>query len=141
MYKDKAKQREANRRAQAKFKAKKVLSEQGISGKVLPEYPRVSDRDFTRLMTKAGPGNVRVSKPGDPDYVPQCETTKAFVESRPKNTRFPTHKRGKDIKEFNDLPLDVQQTIRTVSDTNEEFQRRTGIAIRYQHVFPERYTP
>lgn len=48
-------------------------------------------------------------------------------------------KRGKDIKCFEDLPLDVQQTIRSLSDTNEEFQKRTQTAIRYQHLFPDRY--
>lgn len=49
------------------------------------------------------------------------------------------NKRGKDIKTFEDLPPDVQQTIRRVSESNEEFRRRTGIAIRYQHLFPGRF--
>ena len=114
-------------------------------------------------------GNIRVSKPGDINYVPQCETTRAFVEGRPKTTRFPTHKRGvedimdadqelassdreitrlmagikpkrgKDIKCFGDLPPDVQATINRVSESNEEKAKRTAAAIKYQHLFPERY--
>ena len=50
-----------------------------------------------------------------------------------------TAKRGKDIKVFEDLPPDVQATIRTISESNEEFKRRTVIAIAYQHTFPNRY--
>ncbi len=45
-------------------------------------YEPGSSADFTKLMAQAGPGHVRVSKPGDADYVPQCETTRAFVEGR-----------------------------------------------------------
>lgn len=48
-------------------------------------------------------------------------------------------KRGLAIKCFEDLPRDVQQTIRRMSDSNEEFQKRTAIAIKYQHLFPDRY--
>lgn len=48
-------------------------------------------------------------------------------------------KRGFDIKCFEDLPPDVQATIRRLSESNEEFQKRTGIAIAYQHLFPNRY--
>lgn len=40
----------------------------------------VSDAEFTRLLSQAGPGHVRVSKPGDEDYVPQCETTRKWIE-------------------------------------------------------------
>jgi len=86
MYKDKAKQREANRERQRRYKAKqKALPKQGVTGKALPsqgitEYTRVSDQDFTRLLAQVGPGHVRVSKPGDEDYVPMCETTRRFVD-------------------------------------------------------------
>ena len=55
-------------------------------------------------------------------------------------------KRGKDIKCFADLPRDVQQTIERVSRINNneaeyktEKAKRTASAIRYQHLFPERY--
>lgn len=44
-------------------------------------------------------------------------------------------KRGKDIKCFEDLPPDVLQTIGRISDTNEEKQKRTGIAVKYQQTF------
>ena len=45
-------------------------------------------------------------------------------------------KRGKDIKCFEDLPLDVQATINRISGSNEEKAKRTAIAINYQHLFP-----
>ena len=85
MYKDKKRQREANRKAQAKFKAKGII-EQGITN-----------------QTKA-------------------------------NQVIPNIRRGKDIKCFADLPLDVQQNINRISESNEEKQKRTAIVINYQHV-------
>ena len=87
MYKDKDRQREANRQIQAKRRAKGV----------------------TKGVTSQG---VTVSGSGT------CVTPK----------------RGKDIKVFADLPPDVQASIRRVSESNEEFKRRTAIAIHYQHV-------
>ena len=48
-------------------------------------------------------------------------------------------KRGKDIRRFEDLPPDVQQTIERISDSPEEKQGRTAIAISYQHTYPDRY--
>ncbi len=48
-------------------------------------------------------------------------------------------KRGKDIKCFADLPPDVQQNINMMSDSNEEKQKRTAAAIKYQHLFPDSY--
>ncbi len=48
-------------------------------------------------------------------------------------------KRGLDIKCFLDLPLDVQDTIQTLSESEAEYQKRTRIAIDYQHQFPDRY--
>ncbi|KKM03422.1 hypothetical protein LCGC14_1774560 [marine sediment metagenome] len=50
-------------------------------------------------------------------------------------------KRGKDIKCFADLPVDVQSTINTISESPEEHRRRTAIAINYQHQFLGRYCP
>lgn len=131
MYKDKDKQREANRKAQAKFKAKGItggVTIRGIISKVLP--------------TRTALGNIRVSKPGDADYVPQCETTRAFVEDRPK--RPESDKRGKDIKCFADLPPDVQRTINMMSTIDgklneDEKAKRTARAIHYQSLFPSRY--
>ena len=159
MYKNKDKQREANKlqmqRARAKGNTKQDISK-GNTG-----YPRVTDQDFTKLMATAGPGHVRVSKPGDTDYEPQCETTKAFVESVT-ITKAESHvdasdisavkalhrvisnpKQGKDIKVFEDLPPDVQQTITMMSrrDGKIEKANRTAIAINYQHVVPGRFEP
>ncbi len=112
MYKDKDKQREANRRAQAKFKAKGIGITEGITEKVLPEH------NF----------NIGTDSPVIP-----CKP-----EAKPKTTRLPTHKRGKDIKCFEDLPADVQETIDRMSMFNGKIDRaikikRTAAAIRYQH--------
>ena len=93
MYKDKEKQKEANRVAQARFKAsKKVLPNQGITegitGKVLPanfgqsncqcRHCRANEANGLRLtinhgqykpVSQLGPKEVnRVAKPGDADY-------------------------------------------------------------------------
>lgn len=120
-------------------RSKKRRNNSGSKADGLKEYPRVSDQDFTRRLATLPPGSptVRVSKPGDTDYVPQCETMKAFIEDKPKS--LSSAKRGLDIKTFEDLPLDVQQTIRRMSDSNEEFQKRTAAAIKYQYLFPDRY--
>lgn len=48
-------------------------------------------------------------------------------------------KRGKDIKCFADLPPDVQASINSLSESNEEKAKRTKIAIAYQHTFPNRF--
>jgi len=89
MYKDPDKQREANRKAQAKFKAKGItegITGQGITDtkRVIPKYPSISDAEFTRLLASVPPGtpNIRVSKPGDADYVPHSEITRAYIQSR-----------------------------------------------------------
>ena len=104
MYKDKAKQREANRQASKRYRhggpgrAKGMTQGMTNEGIVIPDHPvpvipkrgkfiddqgnaHVPDQDFTKLMAQAGPGHVRVSKPGDADYEPQCETTRAFVDN------------------------------------------------------------
>lgn len=102
------------------------------------------------LKCSTAKGNIRVSKPGDPDYEPQCETTKALIEGKPKITEVLKHigirpdKRGKDIKCFEDLPADVQETIHMLSTINGKIDQtiktnRTAIAIHYQHLFPDRF--
>ena len=57
-------------------------------------------------------------------------------------------KRGKDIKCFEDLPPDVQATIKRMSSNNggvtwdiTEKAKRTAAAIKYQHLFPDRHFP
>ncbi len=159
MYKDKDRQREANRQAQAKFKAKGI-TEQGIT------LPKETDLGNTLTTTqtvsaaipeRTAQGNIRVSKPSDDDYVPQCETTRAFIEDRPKESEpwtvadqcdyedddYPAlPKRGKDIKCFADLPPDVQRTIDKMSTTDgrldkEDKAKRTARAIHYQRLFPD----
>ncbi len=138
MYKDKDKQREADRERQRRHRAAKSVTKQAKTQSVTSDIMSQSERKNYKPASELKPGELnKVSKPGDADYVPQCETTKAFIEERPKCSLI--DRRGKDIKTFLDLPPDVQQTIRDVSDTNEEFEKRTAIAIKYQHLFPNRY--
>ena len=129
MYKDKDKQREANRQAKMRQREREgmTITLENVIPVVIP---------------KTQSGNVRVSKPGDADYVPQCETTRAFTEGRDK--RPSTAKRGLDIKVFEDLPPDVQETIDRMSVVDGKIDqttkaKRTVAAIRYQHLFPNRY--
>lgn len=89
MYKDPDKQREAGRERARRYREahqKALLSEGVTEGmtEIMADKGRhkiVSDTEFTRLMFQARPGHVRVSKPGDADYVPQCETTRRFIAS------------------------------------------------------------
>lgn len=48
-------------------------------------------------------------------------------------------KRGKDIECLEDLPEDVQLTIHRVVGDQDDFNKRVAAAIRYQHVFPDRF--
>ena len=119
MYKDKDKQREANRVAQARFKAKGItegITNQGITltSPVIPEQP---------LLHKA------------------VAPKKYALHIIPK----PTPRRGKDITNFEHLPPDVQGTIIRLTTnqdgTVDEQARtnRTAIAIDYQHKQPDKY--
>ena len=57
-----------------------------------------------------------------------------------KNCDKPTvTRRGKDIAKFEHLPPDVQATINRISMDNQEHNRRTAIAIDYQHKQPDKY--
>ncbi|MCJ7482644.1 MAG: hypothetical protein MUO31_06735 [Thermodesulfovibrionales bacterium] len=58
---------------------------------------------------------------------------------REKDKALHGKRRGKDIKCFADLPYDVRATIDRLSADEQEHNRRTGIAISYQHTFPDRY--
>lgn len=82
---------------------------------------------FREQAKNAKPGTVIPITPGtvkDPEILDKPE--------RPVKP-----KRGKDIKTFEDLPPDVQATIKRVSQSNEEYQRRVQAAIKYQHLFPD----
>ncbi|KKL19791.1 hypothetical protein LCGC14_2461940 [marine sediment metagenome] len=117
------------------------------SERILP-----SDKDSVYSQKDIKPertaqGNIRVSKPGDDDYVPQCETTMVFVGGKnwvDELGRSLT--RGKDIKCFADLPPDVQRTIDRLSLVDGKIDQtvkanRTAIAVSYQHLFPDKYYP
>ena len=117
MYKDKDKQREANKRIQAKRRAKGVTQgviesgcDKGVTVTKADSHVDASDIGVVKALHQA------ISKP----------------------------KRGKDIKCFGDLPVDVQDTIVKMSTIDgkmdeDEKAKRTLAAIKYQHLFPDRY--
>ena len=77
----------------------------------------------------------------------QREAQRNWVRQKRANKQGSTQgstKRGLDIKTFEDLPLDVQDTINRLSITDgkvdeAEKARRTAAAIHYQHLFPDSY--
>jgi len=150
-YKDKDRQREANAERQRRYKAKhkalpKGVTSEGVTIGALPnETTDISAvKALHRLIgpERTAQGNIWLSKPGDDDYVPMCRTTKAFVDGKDKRPCIA--KRGIIIKSFEDLPPDVQKSIDRMSVFNGKIDRaikikRTEAAIRYQHLFPDRY--
>ena len=162
MYKDKDRQREADKERQRRYRESHPISgkrrdkgvtesgrDKGVTDKLVDAMitgdVALADKCADEILGKperTAQGNIRVSKPGDDDYVPQCETTRAFIDGRDK--RPETGKRGKDIKCFADLPPDVQETIHKLSTIDGKIDQtakanRTAIAIHYQRLFPDRY--
>ena len=130
MYKDKDKQREANAERQRRYRANRGFKAypKGVTTKgVTPEKVLLSEG----VTDKALPdGVVWESEPGAAKKIDE------IMSGKPK--------RGKDIKCFADLPLDVQLIIDKMSTTDgkldkDEKAKRTLAAINYQHLFPERY--
>lgn len=119
MYKDKDRQREANKKAAQRYRDQKVV--------VMEHIKDMKAKGVTKGVTVSGSGAF---------VTPKLEAPKVTAFTK---TKFGP-KRGKDIKCFEDLPPDVQQTIKRISNSNEEFQRRTQIAIHYQHM-TGRYEP
>lgn len=115
MYKNKDKQREANRQAQARFKAKGITK--GIT---------------EQGITKPNNIDLKLCKCGWPGTIDDSDVNQ------------PSTKRGHDIKCFEDLPPDVQQTIDRMSIVDGKIDQtikanRTAIAVNYQHLFPDSY--
>ena len=118
MYKDKDKQKEADRVRQQR--RRDVIKSKGVT---------------KQSVTGQGVTVALHQHPDDFDLIKKA--SEIF--------NVPTGlKRGKDIKCFADLPPDVQQTIDRMSVFNGKIDRaikinRTAIAINYQHLFPDRY--
>ena len=146
MYKDKAKQREKDRERQRRYRANRGLKayQKDVTNSGRDKQGVTEQRVGIDSMIKPKPeltaqGNIRVSKPGDSDYEPQCKTTRAFVDNRAKRLS-PL----KQVKVFEDLPPDIQQTIDIMSVVDGKIDQtikanRTAIAVHYQHLFPDRY--
>ena len=113
MYKDKDKQREANRKAQAKFKAK-GSTKQGITDRVLPD----GNMDIETLaMVDAGCGDKLTHG------LKRGKDIKTFADLPP------------DVQlAIKSLSMDETGYIDKVEKAN-----RTAIAINFLQVFPGRY--
>ena len=125
MYKDPDKQREANRQAQARFKAKNKLVGHDVLNPVTQSCAGISEQGIT---------SEGITKP-------DVSVVMAYNRTM---TRLDNEKRGKDIKVFEDLPPDVQQTIAMISRRDGKIDpiekaNRTAIAVHYQRLFPGRY--
>ena len=132
MYKDKDKQREADRERQKrrrdKIKAKGVTNS-GCDKQGVTDIAR--DKAIEYMSKTAG-------------VAERAEPKRSYIGAVPETPDTTSPKRGKDIKCFEDLPPDVQQTIDSMSIVEGKIDQtikanRTAIAIAYQHTFPERY--
>ena len=123
MYKDKDKQRGANAERQRRYKAKqKALLNQGVTDKAL-------SCDGLKLEDAR---NIMMEREG--------MTSEQLDQATERLIKRPSTKRSKDIKCFEDLPLDVQATINQMCRIDDNKidatakANRTAIAIRYQHM-------
>jgi len=141
-YKDKDRQREAVRIAKQnqRRREREGMTPEGMTSQGMTVSQEVMVIPKPERTAK---GNIRVSKPGDDDYDGICHKDDLNEWSATKLTATKP-KRGLDIKCFEDLPPDVQETIDRMSVFNGKIDRaikikRTEAAIRYQHLFPDRY--
>ena len=120
MYKDKDKQREANAERQRRYR-KALLTTSNVMEGVTPEEQKA--------LHSAG-----VTDKALPTKQYADVSTKELAE------QFYNYKRrGKGITKFEHLPPDVQATIDRLSTDEQEHERRTAIAIDYQHKQPDHY--
>ncbi len=122
MYKDKDRQREANRDRQRRYKAKhKGVTSEGVTTK------SVTGIDKALLIVR--------------DELKQEDE---LIDRVVKSDVLNIPKRGKDIKVFEDLPPDVQRSIDMMSMVDGQIDEankanRTAIAISYQHSHSQRF--
>lgn len=132
MYKDPDKHREAVKLATRRYRAKKadsVLSSQKDG---------LDNARGLAVVDKIGDTQPVIPLNVIPKLEPEDKGQELHlcIKSKPK--------RGKDIKCFEDLPRDVQETIDIMSVVEGKIDQtmkanRTAIAINYQHLFPGRY--
>ena len=131
MYKDPDKQREADRERQRRYRANRGL-------KAYPKGVTNSGGD-KQGVTVSQESMVIPEHP-----VPVIPKHRGFTQGKQVPILDGPKKRGKDIKCFEDLPADVQQSIDMMSMVNGRIDQtikvnRTAIAVHYQHLFPDRY--
>ncbi len=100
------------------------------------EANRQAQAKFKAKGITEGITNQGITLPEQTDLGNTLTTTQTVGVSNPK--------RGKDIRCFEDLSPDVQETIVRLSMVDGNIDQstkanRTAIAIHYQHLFPYRY--
>ena len=129
------------------YEAKRSTSEY-CSPKCKQEFYRNSTKPVT-----VTPVTLRDAKPVTVTSLEQCRYCGTVLPklSRPRQCTGacyscavehgkPSMKLSKDITCSSHLPLDIQRTINRLSkDDDQEHNRRTAIAIDYQHKQPDRY--
>ena len=133
MYKDKDKQREVDRERQRRRRDK-------IKAKGVTESGRDKQGVTTEGMIKLTEAEVAEAKAVETNAIAGA------IEDMANDFCVPSPKRGKDIKCFADLPPDVRETINMMSQRAGKIDpivkaKRTAAAIKYQHLFPDRYKP
>ena len=151
MYKDKDKQREAVKVATQRYRAK--TADSALSGskdglenaRGLPVVGKLSDTQ--PVIPSCDTPDVIPKRLEHEQYYhqPHCNAP-SHVKQFAKGVSCSCRKRGKDIKCFADLPPDVQETIHRLSTIDGKIDqaskaKRTAAAIKYQHLFPDRYNP
>lgn len=150
MYKDKDKQREANRQAKQRQRAKRVTPEHYKEDPVMFARSKGMTSQGVTVSgsgTRVIPSEQGMTKDGE---MPKGEGPPRLVPGACWNSKHSTvkgvllPKRGKDIKCFEDLPADVQVSIDVMSIVDgkpdkDEHAKRTAAAIKYQHLFPGIY--
>ena len=121
MYKNKDKQREADRERQRHYRRRdknkaKGVTEQGVTAE-----------SVTVPLSIMGKHD-----PKDQESFKGVCGVNAEITGRPESK-----KRGKAIKCFEDLPLDVQATIDRMSTDRADKVKRTKRAVAYEHLFPD----
>ena len=151
MYKDPDKQREADKERQRRYRAWKAsggvtqgvtdsgCDKQGVTSPMLDELKAEGIRKQEYKEEKLDLIKTLAMK--DTGDKPDVSVVMAYNRTI---ARLDNEKRGKDIKCFEDLPPDVQQTINSMSMVDSKIDQtikvnRTAIAIHYQHLFPDRF--
>lgn len=157
MYKDKDKQREAQRERTRRYRAKrKGVTSEGVTQGVtqgVTDNGAMPIETLAKLDAGCGDELAHGLKQGADIDFEKCRCCGADLPPLEQPRKYPgacglccwsgkaktslNRPQPKAVKTFEDLPVDVQQSIEAVSADTEYKTRRTARAIAYQHLFPD----